>query len=545
MQAYQYDDMIYMAMASLAEDREADPKSVAQARRSLHAAQWELAMGSELDSMVENDVYDLVEWPEGVDVPLVMWLFKTKYNVLGEPEQYKARVVVLGQDQVQGIDFEDSFAPVCKMGSLRMIFALAAEEDMELHGMDVKTAFLQAPIEEEVYVRQPPGFIQYGPTGKERVWKLKKSLYGLKQSPRNWHVEIDGWMQGYGFVKSVADPCVYQLAFNDGLLLVGLYVDDLVAAATRKALLDKFKMDISRRYKMKDLGELTSILGMEVRREREKGTIEIRQTAYIDKLLERFGMVDCNSVKTPAEGVLVKEASAIKDKEYMRLVGSLLYAGVMTRPDIVFAVQALSRFMQGAGPSHWAAGKRVLRYLKGTREIGIKYVRGAQDARLVGYADADWGGDKDTLRSTTAYAFMMAGAAVSWASRLQPSVALSSAEAEFMAASAAGQEAVHLRSLLEDAGYKQGEATVVFEDNQGCIGLAKNPVVSQRSKHIDLRKHYIRDLVADGVVVLEAVATQHQLADMMTKPLHAPRLMLLRNKVHGYDSTYEPKVKHF
>ena len=246
-------------------------------------------------------------------------------------------------------------------------------------------------------------------------------------------------------------------------------------------------------------------------------------------------MEHCKSVATPTDGVLSRGDGRV-DGEYMCLVGSLLYSAMVTRPDIACAVQSLSRHMQAAGPEHWMAGKRVLRYLRGTRELGIKYGAMARgdSTRLEGYCDADWAGDVDTRRSTTAYIFMIAGGAVSWASKLQTTVALSSTEAEYMAACAAVQEAVHLRQLLGDVGYEQEGASVIYEDNQGCIWLANNPVVHKRSKHIDIRHHFTREKVESGEVRLEYVATEHQLADLLTNALHRVRLEVLRSQVLGY-----------
>jgi ribonuclease HI len=254
-------------------------------------------------------------------------------------------------------------------------------------------------------------------------------------------------------------------------------------------------------------------------------------------------MDKCASVVTPAEGVLARGVG-VSDKqrgghsinEYMQLFGSLLYAAMMTRPDIAYAVQALSRHMNAPGKEHWIAGMRVLRYLRGTRNIGIKYGMRNRNTglRLVGYSDSDWAGDVSTRRSTTAYVYFMGGGAISWTSRLQPTVALSSTEAEYMAAAAAVQEALHLRQLLKDIDYVQHGATIIYEDNQACIAMSNNPIVQKRSKHIDVRYHFTRERVETEEVKLVYVKTEHQLADLLTKPLQRVKHETLRKQVLGY-----------
>eukprot|EP00952_Eustigmatos_sp_NYUAD-ZCMA_P013640 53927-Eustigmatos_ZCMA.PRE.1 len=266
--------------------------------------------------------------------------------------------------------------------------------------------------------------------------RARKSLYDLKQSPRNWNKVIDQWLCEYGLTPSAADPCMYVMGSPDvesGMLIVALYVDDLLIAGSQRATVDRFKLAIADRFKMKDLGPLKWLLGMEIRRDRSKRTLEISQTAYIDQLLTCFGMANCKPVATPSDGVLTRledDEEGGFDPEYQSLVGGLQYAAMVTRPDISFDVQSCSKHLQKTGVRHWVAAKRLLRYLKGTRELGIMFnASGACETQLIGYSDSDWGGDKDTRRSTTAYVFMLAGGAVSWTSKLQTTAALSSAEA--------------------------------------------------------------------------------------------------------------------
>ena len=529
---------IHHALAS-ATSIVSDPASYEEALRSPDAPKWTQACAEEYGAHHDIGTWTLVVPPPGANVIGSRWVFKTKLNELGEISRLKARFVAQGFSQVPGQDFFDTYAPVAKLSSIRTILAIAAVEDWELQQMDVDTAFLQSPVTEEIYVRQPQGYEQFGPNGEELVCKLHKSLYGLKQAPRNWNKVLDDWLREYGLEPSGADPCVYAMRCADDLLVIVVYVDDLVIGGSNKHVVDQFKCAIAKRFKMKDLGNLLWLLGMEVRRDRVKRILEIHQTAYIDRLLERFGMSKCKPVGTPAEGVLARLPSGDgkPSSDYRSVVGGLLYAAMVTRPDIAYAVQVLGRHLQASGPEHWTAAMRVMRYLQGTRELGIVYgVDASSGVVLQGYADADWAGDRDTRRSTTGYVFMVAGGTVSWSSKLQPTVALSSAEAEYMAACSAVQEAVHIRRLLGDLEFQQEQPTVIYEDNQGCIALSANPVLHQRTKHIDIRYHFTREKVESGEVVLQYVATEHQLADLLTKALLSFRVAYLRGLVLGYEA---------
>lgn len=530
-----------------AEEILGDPMSHKEAMQSENSEKWKQAEDEEYQAHLDNGTWELVGRPEGVNVIGSRWVFKTKLDENGEIVKFKARGVAQGYSQKEGIDFEKVFAPTARQTTIRTVLSVAAWKDWELENMDVNVAFLNAEVEEEIYMRQLEGYEVYGPNGEELVCKLKKSIYGLKQASRNWNQTIDKWMKDYGFKASEADPCLYVKHEEQEVIVVIIWVDDLIIAGSCKQIIQDFKAAISKRFSMKDLGALKWILGVEIKRDRTRRRIEMTQTAYINQMLERFGMADCKSVGAPAEGVLSRitaEDGGRPDKLYMSIVGSLLYASMITRPDITYAVQALGRHMQSCGNEHMVAAKRVLRYLQGTKDLGLVYEAGETGSGngigqpcVVGFSDADWGGDLDTRRSTTGYLFMIeeTGGVVSWGSKLQPTVALSSAEAEYMAACAAVQEAVHLRLLMSDLGFEQREPTVIYEDNQGCIALSDNPVYHRRTKHIDIRYHFIRERVASKEIELKYVPTKHQLADLLTKGLAKPRVVVLRNSILGYN----------
>ena len=512
-----------------------NPKSYRQAMASDQASEWKAAMDKEIASLMKNETWVLTPLPEGESVIGSRWVYTMKRDEAGNLTIHKARFVAQGFTQRFGENVFETYSPVMKMSSFRLVMAIVAVLNLICKAMDVNTAFLYAPIDEVIFVEQPEGFRKVGPKGEKLVCQMKRSLYGLKQSPRNWNQVIDAWLTEYGLTASSADPCVYVRRSPDGsLLIVMLWVDDLIICGNNAAEIDHFKETISKRFDMKDLGDLSNILGLKVIRDRPARILEIHQEEYIDEVLQRFGMTDCKPVGTPAEGYLERCPNGEASRDYMSLVGSLLYAAMVTRPDIAFAVQALGRHLQSSSDAHWTAGKRILRYLKGTKDMGLVYGESAHGITLKGFADADWATDKDTRRSVTGYVFELGGAAITWNSKLQPTVALSTSEAEYMAASAATQEAIHLRRLLGDLGFPQEGPTVILEDNMGCICMSENPVMHRRTKHIDIKFHFIREAIERGDVVLTFTSTSTQVADLLTKPLPKVRTQKLRDYIMGY-----------
>ena len=320
------------------------------------------------------------------------------------------------------------------------------------------------------------------------------------------------------------------------MLHLVLWVDDMLYGGPDKAMIKSFQARIGKRFKVTHQGEVHWLLGMEVSHDKAAGTIRVSQKKYISDMLTRFRMEDAYPAKNPSAAGQRDQAeqsvllTAEGTHQFRSLIGSLMYAAVCTRPDITYHVIALARHMQEPAESHWNAAKRILRYLKGTRDQGLTYGKGSTD--LIGYCDSDWAGDVATRRSTTGYCFLIAGAAVSWTSKLQNTVALSASEAEYMAASAAVQEAIYLRGVLKDIGEQSGP-TVLREDNQGCIELVKNPVYHTRTKHIDVRYHFVRERFAGGEILMEYCPTRDQLADCLTKPLQGDPFVTCRAGIIG------------
>ena len=512
-----------------------------------HHAEWRKAIEKEVQSLHQNETFTIMPRPEKCRVLGLKWVFRVKENQDGSIDRYKARCTALGNLQRSGIDYGETFSPVVRYSTVRTLLAVAAQQDLLVHQMDVDTAFLYGIMSEEkdVYVEVPPGYpIPPELQGHTNlVAKVEKSIYGLKQAPRLWNKHIDDTLTSRGFTKSMFDPCLYSRKSQHGVVYVTIYVDDLIIAATNTILIDAFKDELKDVYSMKDLGPLTYCLGMEVSRDSHTHTITVKQTKYIHDVLRRFGMLDCHPIKTPLDpGTKLSKTMAPQDDAeraaaakfpYREIVGSLMYLMVSSRPDIAYAVGQLAMYMNCHGPGHHAAALHILRYIKGTAEIGLTYGLDHGALALSGYSDADWGANLDTRRSITGYVFYLAGGPISWKSKLQPTVALSTTEAEYMALTAAAQEAMSLRGLLSEFDIEASSPTLIYEDNKGAVAMSINPVLHQATKHISIRHHFIREKVVNNDVRLEYISTSRMLADALTKPLAYTLLERLRAALMG------------
>ena len=487
--------------------------------------EYEKAMQLEMEAINKNNTWeDVYELPEGRKPIGYVWVFNRKIHE--NPVRYKARLCAQGFSQTHGFDYFETYSPVIRQASIRIILSIAAAESMYVHQMDVNTAFLNGEIDTEVYMRRPN---ELG--GDAPFVRLKKALYGLKQASRIWNNNIDIFMKEIDFKQSIVEPCIYIYDDHNSKVIVGIYVDDLIIASQSLEQIHFMKNALMIRYSMKDLGDLNMIIGIKIIR--DSNGISMNQEKYINAIVDRFNMHDAYDAYIPMLSTIKftsymdplydPDDLTVEDIPYRQAVGALLYATQCTRPDINFSVSKMSQYMNCYSVPHWQGVEQIIRFLKTTKDSCICYKRHRDPAMrniLVGYSDADWASDIESRKSQSGYVFFLNGGPISWASNKQTTVALSSVESEYIALSAATQELVYLRQLLEDMGYPQSKPTTIYEDNQGTIQLAENHgTYSKRTKHIDIRHHYIRDVINRGWLVVEYIPTERQLADTFTKAL--------------------------
>lgn len=482
---------------------------------------WLQAMNEEYQSLMDNCTWDLCDLPKDRKPIKNKWVFKTKKDENGQIVRYKARLVIKGCSQKYGIDYDEIFSPVVRYASIRYLMALSVKYDLDIDQMDAVTAFLQGELNDEViYMHQPSGFHDK----TNRVCRLNRALYGLKQSSRVWNKKLDAALKKFNFTQSKLDPCVYYLFQESNILIVTIYVDDFIIFSNNSQMKNEFKAYLNKTFKMKDLGSAQFCLGIKIERDRRNGKLFLNQKQYILDTLTKFNMQDCKPVYTPMENglKLTKDQSpqSEEEKEFMRnipyreAVGCLMYLAQITRPDIYHVVHKLSQFNNNPGRVHWQCIKRVFRYLKGTLNLKLTYKADANES-IEGYCDADWGGCIESGRSTSGYVFTLMGGPISWSSRKQSCVATSSCQSEYIAMAEANQEAQWWFMFQEEI--EESKPIKMFVDNQSAIYLASESFFHAKTKHINIKYHFVRESIQDGSIQVIYVPTEEQAADFMTK----------------------------
>ena len=503
---------------------------------------WSEAVREELHSLRSNYTWDYIkpeDVPAGVNPISSRWVFKTK-QLPGGGIRYKARLVIRGYEQTRGVNFDETFAPVAKFSSLRMLLALAAIHDWEIDQMDVVTAFLNPEVDGDVYMAMPEGIEagQEAPAGGPWVCKLRKSLYGLKQAPRLWYEHIDNFLRSLGLLRSEYDPNVYISAAGLIPLILLLYVDDMLLFSESAERVSELKKLLHAKYEMTDLGPIRQFLGLEIERDRKNRILYVHQSRYIHNLLATYGLSECNGHWTPQptsnrlRRLDTDTGNALDEngkQKYQSIVGSLNWLMLGTRPDIAFTVSMLSKFLSAPSSEHLAAATYTLRYLRNTSDLAIQYDTErhverptdlqTSDLRPIGFTDSDFAGDQDDRKSTSGYVFTLGNGAISWRARKQPLVAFSTVEAEYIGASDAAKEAIWISSLFTRLLGLDAYPQEIFADNQGAIQLAKNPKFHERTKHIGVRYHFVRDACERNVIRTTYLPTSEMTADIMTKSL--------------------------
>lgn len=513
------DEHAYVALGN-------EPRSIHEARKRPDGDRWMDAASDEIAGHLRNGTWEVVKLPPGKKVIGSSFTFLVKRKADGAIDRYKARLVANGNMQVPDIDFKEVFSPTYRQAAIRLIMAIAAVEDLELRSVDISQAFLNGDLKEEIYMKQPQGFEVGGP---EYVCRLLKAIYGLCQASRCWNQKIHTVLISMGFKRLDSDRSIY-LYFRDGVRIIfPIYVDDITLASKSTQKINEVVTELSKHFKLHDLGETDSLLGVHITRDRPNRTIHLSQRQYIVDLLERHGMADCSPVTTPMVPnssltkamcpVTPEDINTMKSHPYINIVGAIMYLAFFTRPDIAFTAVVLARFMSNPGLEHWNALKHLLRYLQGTKDLKLTYKPDDSKELFVSYCDADHGGNKDNGKSTGGYLMRYAGGAISWSSKLQPFVALSTTEAEYVSACEAGKEILWLRSILREFGYKIDSPSILRIDNQSALTVSKNPEHHGRMKHLDLRYFWLRDTVEMGHITPIYVPTSEMPADLLTKPL--------------------------
>ena len=511
-------------------------------KEAVQHSHWVDAMNVELEALEANGTWDVVELPPEKNAISSKWVYKTKYNPDGSIERYKSRLVILGYKQVHGIDFTETFAPVAKLTTVRALLAVIAIQNWYVCQMDVSNAFLNGDLDEVIYMKMPPGYNGIGSrisTTEPHGWKedsklvcrLKKALYGLRQASRQWFSKLSFTLKAKDYVQSKADYSLFSRTDDGKITVILVYVDDILIAGDSMNEIDGLKKMLSQNFHMKDLGTPRYFLGLEI--DRSQSGFFVSQKKYTNDLLKEFGMADAVPLKLPMDAHMKltpdKGDKLVDVVPYQRLVGKLIYLTI-TRPDIAFAVHILTQFMQQPTTVHMQAGKRLLRYLAGNPGQGI-LLASTSAAQLTAYCDSDWASCPMTRKSTSGFCILLGSSPLSWKTKKQSLVARSTAESEYRAMALTACEITWLTALLKDLGIHKLPPTLLNCDNKAALSIAANPVLHERTKHIKLDCHYIRDKINVGEIVTKHVPSHAQAADIFTKPLTVKQHYGLLNKL--------------
>lgn len=474
-------------------------------------------MRDELTALERNNTWYVVPLPAGKQSIGCRWVYKLKLHSDGSIERHNARLVAKGYNQQEGIDFMDTFSPVAKLVTVKVLLALAASQNWYLVQLNVSNAFLNADLLEEVYMDIPPSYNIQGESTHcdvPLVCKLHKSLYGLRQASRQWYSKFSQALIQLGFIQSKSDYSLFTKGSGDSFLALLVYVDDIIIAGTSLPLIDSLKQAISSIFKIRDLGFLKYFLGIEIAR--SSSGIFMSQRKYALQLLEDSGFLACKPVSTPMDPRISLSSTGgepLSDHtQYRRIIGRLLYL-TLSRPDITFAIHKLSQYVAQPRLPHLQAVHHLLRYLKGNPGQGLLFPASSTH-QLQAFSDADWGTCLDTRRSVTGFCIFLGQSLVSWKSKKQTTVSRSSAEAEYRALASTTSEVLWLTQLLSDFSITISLPTSIYCDNQAAIHIASNPMFHERTKHIELDCHFVRDKVQENIIKILPIRSKEQLADM-------------------------------
>ncbi|XP_071685509.1 uncharacterized protein [Lolium perenne] len=498
-----------------------EPRNI---REALDDKNWKKAMEDEYNALLQNKTWHLVSPDTSRNIIDCKWVYRIKKNADGTIDRYKARLVAKGFKQRYGIDYEDTFSPVVKAATIRIVLSISVSRGWCLRQLDVKNAFLHGILEEDVYMRQPPGFEDS--SAPHHICKLDKALYGLKQAPRAWYSRLSAKLHMLGFIPSKGDTSLFLYNKASISIYVLIYVDDIIVTSSSEQAISALLRDLSANFALKDLGDLHYFLGIEVKK--TSNGLVLTQQKYAADLLAKVGMSSCTSCPTPLsinENLSLHDGTPLGPEDstqYRSIIGALQYL-TLTRPDLSFSVNKVSQFLHAPTTTHWTAAKRILRYVKGTMNLGLTFQR-SSSTLLSAFSDADWAGNLDDRRSTGGFAIFFGPNLVSWTARKQATVSRSSTEAEYKALANATAEIIWVEAILRELGVSLNTTPCLWCDNLGATFLSANPVFHARTKHIEIDYHFVRERVAAKLLDIKFISSKDQLADGFTKTLSEKKL---------------------
>lgn len=484
-------------------------------------------MSTEYEALLKQGTWSLVPSPPSGNIIGCHWIFKLKRHSDGTIARYKARLVARGNQQTEGIDYTETFSPVVKQPTLRLVLSLDVHFGWPLRQLDVTNAFLHGVLQEDAYMTQPPGYKD--PSRPSHVCKLHKALYGLKQAPRAWYALFSTHLTSLGFHNSLSDTSLFIKSDGSDITYVLIYVDDIIVTGNNTVFVSSLLTQLQSKFALKDLGDLHYFLGIEVFR--DSSGMFLTQRKYALEILTKAGMVECKPSLSPSstKPSSLDPVAPFPDVQlYRSLVGSLQYLTI-TKPELSHAVNSVCQFMHAPTQAHFAAVKRILRYVKGSLHQGLHFTQSS--LFLTAYCDADWASSHLDRRSTSGFCVFLGDNLISWSAKKQPTVARSITEAEYRALAHTTAEIVWLQQLLKDLHVPLDGVPVVFCDNLSAIALASNLVFHARTKHIEVDYHFVREKVLAQQVSLHRVSSEAQVADIFTKPLVVARFQGLTSKL--------------
>ncbi|GAA5971198.1 hypothetical protein JCM11641_004182 [Rhodosporidiobolus odoratus] len=500
------------------------PRSEVEMRASPHRAEYEREKKNEISAMIEDAVFSQKKKPPGVKAVKAKFAYAEKVGASGSVERRKARFIAKGFSQRYGVDYYETFTPVAKIGTARILFAIAAKKGLVILQFDFTRAYLNAPLDEEIWVEIPEGWPF--PYEEGDYLLLNRALYGLKQSGAAWNTELDETLKKKGWIRSATDVCLYTKKVNGELVYLLIYVDDGLVACSNYSIARALIDDLATTYKLKFLGHASHYLSLQIHRDPSTGSISLSQKRYVRDILQRFGFDNPKysppRTPFPSKPTGTRKSRPFDRQRYQSAIGALMYAAITTRPDIAASVSSAAQFASAPLKEDWLTVKHIFRYLAGTVDAELVYGGPEENGELEleGWSDASWGESRDR-RSTSGGAAALNGALVIWFSKKQTTVALSSTESEYIAGTTLVKEIIPTRSLLTDFGSEPTSSTLIHEDNTSCIAIANNPLHQGRTKHYDIQHHFIRDQISRGRVRLSYINTKDQVADAFTKAITA------------------------